>query len=354
MEKRRQRHIEFWEGRGPCLILIPPREVPLYDLEDYPRRFADPRAMWESEMERARPVVDWPTDGIPTVRPNLGVILVPALAGQPFRVEPDAMPWPGEPLAERAIRAAVPTDPAGCEVLRKAVEFYGIHRAEGGGSIAAYLADTQGVFDIAHLLAGDDVFLDLADPDRESWVRDLLEISLELYLAASRFLKDALAEPAGTMVHGHGTPQGVFFPHAGARVSEDTATLLSPNMIERLILPSIERCAEPFGGLFVHYCGRHDTLFRQLAQMPAVRAIDLGNPEMHDLEALLTCCAETKTVLYSRVAPRPAENWRAYLQRIGRLVRETGARMVLRPMAVPESREECEEMLNLWHEETIR
>jgi hypothetical protein len=63
-------HEAFWRGEGPSLILIPPGEQELYDLTDYPARFHDPQAMWESEMRRAEPVVDWPTDGIPTVRPN--------------------------------------------------------------------------------------------------------------------------------------------------------------------------------------------------------------------------------------------------------------------------------------------
>ncbi|MBN1558399.1 MAG: hypothetical protein JW951_09665, partial [Lentisphaerae bacterium] len=285
--KKEQRHIDFWEGRGPSLILIPPQDVPLYDLHDYPRRFEDPRAMWESEMARARPVLDWPTDGIPTVRPNLGVVLVPALAGQSYRIESGAMPWPGEPLAEEVLRAAVPPEPASCGLLERARAFYRIHCAENGDAVAAYLGDTQGVFDIAHLLYGDNLLLEVADPDRWEWVDALLEISLQLYLAATRRMKEALGEPAGEMVHGHGTPQGITFPHAGARVSEDTATLLSPSTIDRFVLPMVARCAEPYGGLFVHYCGRHEVLFRKLAELPFVRAVDLGNPEHYNLEDLL-------------------------------------------------------------------
>ena len=55
--------------------------------------------MWHSEMRRAEPLIDWPTDGIPTVRLNLGVIFVPAMAGLDYQLPGDAMPWPGEPLA---------------------------------------------------------------------------------------------------------------------------------------------------------------------------------------------------------------------------------------------------------------
>jgi len=78
------------------------------------------------------------------------------------------------------------------------------------------------------------------------------------------------------MIHGHATPQGLFFPHAGVRISEDSATLISPEMIDRVLWPYIERSVEPFGGGFVHYCGKHDYLFQKLCSSRLVKAIDLG------------------------------------------------------------------------------
>ncbi len=102
-----QQHNKFWQGEGPCLILIPPFHEDLYDLNDYPARFSDPELMWESEIRRTRAVIEWPTDGIPTVRPNLGVITIPAMAGQTFKTPTDSMPWPGEPLSRDEIRAII-------------------------------------------------------------------------------------------------------------------------------------------------------------------------------------------------------------------------------------------------------
>ena len=78
-------HKKFWQGQGgPRLIVIPPSRASLYDLNDYPRRLLDPRAMWETEIRRAKAVIGWPTDDIPTIRFNLGVITIPAMAGQSF------------------------------------------------------------------------------------------------------------------------------------------------------------------------------------------------------------------------------------------------------------------------------
>jgi hypothetical protein len=96
----------------------------------------------------------------------------------------------------------------------------------------------------------------------------------------------------------------------------------------------------------------HYDLFHTLAALPFVRAIDLGNPEMYALDDLLRWCAESGTVLYSRLPAMPGEDWRACLKRIGKAIRDSGARVVFRPQTYPAGREECSEMLELWREYT--
>lgn len=350
LAKKIRAHQAFWRGEGPCLLLTPTGAMELYDVAGYRERFERPELMWESEMRRARPVLDWPTDGIPTVRPNLGVIFLPAIAGAGYQIQDGAMPWPGEPLAREAIRSLGQCDVANAHLMQLAREFYSCHAASGETEIVAYHPDTQGVFDVAHLLAGEGIFLELAD--EPEWIQELMEQTLGLYLRVSRELKVMLREPAGEMIHGHGSPQGVLLPHAGVRLSEDTPTLLSPKMLAKVVMPFITRAAEPFGGAFVHFCGRHKSFFEQLCQCPQVRAIDLGNSEFYDLRWLLERCAAGNKVLYSRVAALPGEDWRTYLDRVAGAVCDTGARVILRPTVFPASRDECRDMLDRWHELT--
>jgi hypothetical protein len=254
-------HKKLWQGEGPCLILIPPSRAELYDLDNYPKRFYDPLLMWENEHTRAEAVLDWPTDGIPTVRQNLGVITVPAMAGLAFSTPEDSMPWPGKPLSKEEIRAIPDCDLTKSEVFRLVADFYHIHNKKGNKNIAAYLPDNQGVFDIAHLLFGEEIFTLLLDTGEDNWFYELMEISLQLYIRSTEIFKAELNEGSGTMIHGHGTEQGVYFPHVGTRISEDTAILLSPEMIEQSVIPFIKRSMEPFNGAFVHYCGYHPTFF---------------------------------------------------------------------------------------------
>lgn len=353
IQQKIEDHRRFWRGEGPCLILVPSSGQPLYDLNNYSQRFNDPEAMYESERARALDVCDWPTDGIPTVRPNLGVIFIPSIAGQSYQINDTTMPWPGPPLERQAIRQAHHVDPADADLMRRAACFYQIHRDRDADEIAAYHPDTQGVFDLAHLLYGDQIFLDLAEPRQRPWIDELMAICLDLYIGASRQIKHLIGEPAGTMIHGHGTSQGVFFPHAGVRQAEDTATLVSPRMIAQFNLPAVTAAAEPFGnGAFIHWCGRHEALAEQLTGLPCVRAIDLGNPEMYELDELFSLCSRTDTVVYSRLAAKPGEDWRGYLERIGAAVRRHRVRVILRPLIIPKDRSEAADMVRCWHDLT--
>jgi len=350
-EKKRL-HERFWQGEGPSLILLPPADVDLYDTVQYRGLFYNPRQMWESEMRRARAVVDWPTDGVATVRPNLGTIFVPATAGQEYVVRDGQMPWAGPPLSDEALRKAADSEMDACEVVRLADEFYQIHLDSRQTQIAAYQADTQGVFDVAHMLCGEALLYDLADPQRTQWVEEALGLCLDLTVRAAWHLKRMLGEHDTEMVHGHGTPQGVYFPHAGIRLAEDSAILLSPASIERFVVPVIERSAALFGGAFVHFCGLHRPLLERLCRMHLVRAIDLGNPELYDPQWVMECCAAGGTVLYSRLAGLDGEDWRAYTRRLAELARRTGERCILRATVFPTNKQEAADMQNMWHDLT--
>ncbi|MCC6683308.1 MAG: hypothetical protein IT445_20625 [Phycisphaeraceae bacterium] len=352
LAQRKRQHETFWRGEGPSLIFVPNQQQMTYDLNDYPRRFEDPTAMWESEIARARSFIDWPTDGIPTVRPNLGVIFVPTLAGQDFEIHEGQMPWPGEPIGRDKILASRDVDVAEQLLMKRAAAFYELHKQKGGPDVAAYATDTQGVFDVAHLLYGDDLFVDMADPGSSALVDEVLEVCCDLYVRATRCLKQLMDEPDRTMIHGHATGQGLHFPQAGVRCSEDTAQLVSPDMIERYILPMVNQCSEPFGGCFVHYCGKHEAMFELMCNSPFVLAIDLGNPESYDPAWLFEQCARSDTVLYSRLPPEEGESWQDMLKRLGELVQSTGARCVLRPPLTPRDRDEAAAMQQMWHELT--
>jgi len=357
-------HKAFWRGEGSSLILIPPGrdmkemwQEQIYDTGDYRERFYNPAKMWENEMARAAGVAGWPTDGIGQVRPNLGVIFVPTMAGQSYEIREGLMPWCGEALTAEQIRAVRDIDVEQTELMQLAAEFYRIHTERSDREIYAYQADIQGIFDIAHLVYGDGIFMDIMDEDKVAWIDEMLDICRDLMIRATQCVKHCIGEGDTWMTHGHGTEQGIYFPDVGIRISEDSPAMIGPAQIDRFVIPNIEKCVEPFGGIFMHYCGGHNYFFERLCRCESVRAIDLGNPEMYDTRWLFEICAATDTVLYSRVAAEEGEtaggDWQAYVRRLAGYVQETGARCVLRPLVYPSDTEQCAAMQELWHELTV-
>ncbi|AQQ72117.1 hypothetical protein SMSP2_02498 [Limihaloglobus sulfuriphilus] len=351
LNAKKQLHFTFWSGNGPSLIFIPSADLIQYDVDDYESRFSDPAKMYESEIKRASAIIDWPTDGIPTIRPNLGTIFIPAIAGQDYMIRDGQMPWPGSHFTVDQIRSLKNIDIENAQMMRLALEFYSIHRSIKSKEIECYHPDTQGVYDILHLLRGDELFYEMITEVDQT--KELLGIITDLYVEVTKVLKAKIGEPANEMIHGHGTQQGLFFPQAGTRLSEDTDTLLSPAMIDEFAIPYMEQASKPFGGAFVHYCGKHEYLYEKILDCDFVRAIDLGNPEMYNTEWLLQKCAETDTVFYGKLAAQENEIWQDYIIRISKIIKKTGARCVLRPTVFPEIQDQCHEMLEMWHELTV-
>ena len=67
--------------------------------------------------------------------------------------------------------------------------------------------------------------------------------------------------------------------------------------------------------------------------------IDLGDSGEYDCRWVLERCAESDTVLYSRIAAEPGEDWRSYVERLARLVTETGAEDFTRLVELDDDRE---------------
>jgi hypothetical protein len=151
------------------------------------------------------------------------------------------------------------------------------------------------------------------------------------------------------MVHGHGMPIGVWFPDTGARISEDSATLISDEMIRRFCLPFIRRAAAPFGRLFMHYCGHHPGFLKMVCEMPEISALNLGNPEMYDLEELFSLCAKTGTVYFGHLPLLEGEDGQSYLERLAYLCRRHKTRLILVSNYHPGSQEEKAELAKRWH-----
>ena len=353
---RKKRFFEaFFAGEGPFpLIFARPHLAGEgnYRKHNLIEQHADVEKLFEDNqlgVARTRSRTD---DGIPTIRADLGVTLIPSAFGLPLFIGENSHPSLREHLDRDRLRTVMESWSADRVVAGEiplAFRFYELLR-ESGEDAVPYVPDTQGVFDLAHLLLGNDVFLlPFDDPE---FTERVLDFCLDVFVHVTRRFKRLLGEADSSMVHGHGMTRGVWFPHCGARISEDSTTLLSMEMVESLCVPRIRTAIEPFGRGFMHYCGHRPDIFELYCRMPEIAVINLGNPELYDLDDVFGICGRTGTVLFQHFVMAHGESHNDYLERLGSLARRHGARLILIAPDCPDDPDEQRRIVGRWHQLT--
>jgi hypothetical protein len=349
---------EFWKGEGPCAVLFTEPHLAKgkpYLRHDLVQQHQDVEKQLEERLLEIEPHLELIDDGIPTVRSDLGTTLLPSGLGLQVELQPELHPWLVEHLSPQQYEELeMPED--GQDLLKNQMrfsrDFYRLFkwRKEEGripAELYPYVPDTQGIFDLSHLIIGTDLLYLLND--RRAQVLAIQEQSLRLFLTATRFFKELLGEQSMSMVHGHGMPIGVWFPETGARISEDSATLISADMIRAFCLPFIQRAAEPFGRMFMHYCGHHPDFLKMVCEMPEISTLNLGNPEMYDLGEVFTLCGQGNTVYFGHLPLLEGEDGESYLDRLAELCGRRKTRLILVSGYHPAGRREKAALVKRWH-----
>jgi hypothetical protein len=183
-----------------------------------------------------------------------------------------------------------------------------------GDALAIYCMDTQGPFDLAHLMIGDALFYEMTDDP--PFVHHLMELCLELGIRTHTWMKEITGEPRTAMHHSN----AIYTESAGIRICEDTTALLGPEQIAEFAIPYSRRLAAHFGGAWVHYCGRNDHLTDAVCATPEFAGINFGfipgHEHDHSFEADMARCQAGKTVYFGHWPLLPGETGEAYLRRI--------------------------------------
>ncbi len=253
-------------------------------------------------------------DAVLCIRPNFGTVFVPAMLGLDFTVPPNAYPWLTSHFTKKQILAVDPNMVSSSAMMERCREYIAYFRQILPEWIHVYMPDTQGPFDLAHLLLGDQLFLELYDDP--AFVHHVLEIVTQAYIAVTKEIKQALNEPLHQCFHGHALARGIVMENGGARISEDSATLLKPEHIDEFVLPYDKAALEEFGGGFVHYCGKNEHLMDAYLQMDCVRAVNLGNPEMHDFSKTMHQVVQQQKCYFGLWPALEGETCREYVQRM--------------------------------------
>ena len=100
---------------------------------------------------------------------------------------------------------------------------------------------------VAELLRGTDFYVDLAAESEKC--QQLLEIVTDSFIDIEKYFRDVAGQGDDEFYSQFGI-RGL-----GLRLGEDTFINISPDMIERFVLPNLNRVADAFGGqVYVHFC----------------------------------------------------------------------------------------------------
>jgi uroporphyrinogen-III decarboxylase len=260
----------FWR---PENVSVPGKT---YDMEE---QFYDKEKMLYGHLEEIADCAHNTFDALLCLRPNFGTIFIPAVFGLEYRIPKDTFPWLTSHLSKEEIKQFRVPNLDNIDIVKKAIEYLRFFKEKLPEWIHVYLPDTEGPFDIAHAVYGDNIFYEIYDDP--TFVHYLLGLCTELYIQVTEKLKKVIGEERESCYHGHALVRGIYMRNGGVRISEDSATLLSPEHIDEFVIPYDKKALRAFGGGFVHYCGKHEYLLEAYLQLEEVRAINLGNPEMY-------------------------------------------------------------------------
>jgi hypothetical protein len=274
----------------PLTLVYPPNDVAPFP---YAEAFEDPAKMLYNELIRTVGGTSTYTsvrigdDFPPHIRSNHGIGILSSLFGARCRIINDTMPWV-EHLEPAGLRKAVGKGVPDLEqgLGKRVLDTHRFYREALAGypkcsrCIRITQPDLQGPFDIAHLLAGNDVFL--AVVDQPGFVHELLAVITDTYIAFRKLIEPQLTDKAGDgAVYLHGCLFG-----GKVLIKDDTAIInLSEEMHREFSKAYNDRILTAFGGGSFHFCGPSRAWAHGAIEGPWLRGVNYGNPEMQDLAA---------------------------------------------------------------------
>jgi len=327
---------------GPLFGGVEVSEFDLFSHYDLKEQFYDKEKMlteylWDL-IARGR----CKSDAQLSIRPNHGCVLLPSVFNVEYHVFPDKPPWLTQHLSIEQITNQSLSNIGERGIFPMVSEFMRYFKKELKDRAQPYLPNLAGPFDLAHLLRGTDIFLDMYD--NSTSVFKIMEKTTEAFMKANIFFKKVINEPLTSGVY-----DAVYLANGGVRVTEDSSILLSPNMWNKFVKPFIREALKPFGGGVVHFCGKNEPLLDALLSIPEVKGINLGNPEMYDYESTIKKFITTGKVYCGTSWPRGKnESVNDYFSRILSPLKGKKRGLIFQPRGEGEWLEP-EKTIDLWH-----
>lgn len=308
----------FADGCATDAVFSPRRPRPAPPAVEWPHvlvndAIEEPEAMVVQQLEQCSKALAEGSGALLAVRCNYGTAILPSLFGAEIFLmdrEIDTLPAcrpleGGADAVKRLLDRGVPDLESGQgEIVFRMGEYFGQLLREYprlSRHVHIYHPDLQGPMNVCEMLWGGSLYVDFYD--KPDLVKDFLALITETYIRFMRRWDEAVVRPASLVAR---TDMGTVAPegrdtsderrgyavhwamlHRGRiMVRNDAATNLSPAMYDEFVRPYDQRLLDELGGGAIHFCGRGDHFIPKVGGLSGVRAVNVTQPALNDMETI--------------------------------------------------------------------
>lgn len=270
LRRRYRRLYESPEDCHPMIIINTPVNLPCWE-----ERLADPMVMLKAELDSLKPHFEMGDDRVPSVRVQFGTAQPAAAYGCDIYVPPNSLPAAASHVLKRiedAYDLKVPDTDAGWYAkLHQWTDMWLAVLPEG---IELQHPDIQSSFNTAHLVRGNDIFMDFYDNPEA--LDALLANVTDFMIKITRLLKSRISTDSEYFYDWGCMWKGT------ARISNCTMQLLSPEFYIDHVMRHDKRFFDEIGGGRVHYCGNSREMVQTFFNLESVSGYDVTVPYAAD------------------------------------------------------------------------
>lgn len=274
----RTRYERLFESPYDCQPAIVV-EVPV-GLPTWEERLADPMVMLRSELDTLRPHFEIGDDRVPSIRVQFGTVQPASAYGCEIYIPPNNLPAVSSHVLKRiedAYDLQVPDVNAGWYgKLHEWTDLWLEHIPEG---IELQHPDIQSTFNTAHLVRGNDIFMDFYDNPEA--LDALLANVTEFMIKITRLLKSKISKDTKYFYD-----WGCMWAGT-ARISNCTMQLLSTEFYVDHVMKHDKHFFDEVGGGRVHYCGNSREMVKTFFGVNNVHGYDVIVP--YEADPLSVC-----------------------------------------------------------------
>jgi hypothetical protein len=311
IELRHRRALDWMEvDRLPLVLSYPPDDDWPFLPFRHSEIFDHPEKMLYNELVHAfdtsiamRGQID---DDLPlTVRANFGTVLIASMLGAQVEQVGENPPWLRPADSKAGFESYLNCDPndfsrGWLPQVEKTIKVYQEILADYPKlyqMIRIVLPDLQGPLDNASVMRGADFFLELITE------RELTDQAMRLCTAAQvNFARHLQPELTDTM-NGYSHQHAVMI-RGNILIRNDSTVMISPDMYRQQIAEYDSMILNGMGGGSIHSCGKIDHVIEEFMKIPDCRSIDIGQPELNDLDLIYAMAKQHKVSLIRITVPQ--------------------------------------------------